>query len=213
MKKRQNNSVRASALQITLSVALISAFAILLAMAAPPNTKKAFGPNPLRFQPSGLRPFSADGFKARVAGPDSEPESYGDGVPDSQDNCPSIPNPGQEDRDGDGIGDVCDFCPDDPANDADHDGVCGNVDNCPSVPNTNQLDSDGDGIGNACDNAVTVTNTNDSGAGSLRQAIADANHDDTIDFDASVTGTITLTSGQLLVNHSVTISGPGANVL
>src|SRR5271167_4768681 len=42
----------------------------------------------------------------------------------------------------------------------------------------------------------TVTNTNDSGAGSLRQAILDAdaaNTDDTIMF--SVTGTITLTSG------------------
>src|SRR5436853_3834343 len=46
----------------------------------------------------------------------SDPDSDGDGVPDSQDNCPSIPNPGQEDRDGDGIGDACDFCPDDPAN-------------------------------------------------------------------------------------------------
>jgi hypothetical protein len=53
----------------------------------------------------------------------------------------------------------------------------------------------------------TVTNTNDSGPGSLRQALADANYGDTINF--AVTGTIGLTSGELLVNNSITISGPG----
>ena len=58
---------------------------------------------------------------------------------------------------------------------------------------------------------MTVTNTNDSGAGSLRQAIADAHDGDTIDF--GVTGTITLTTGELLVNKSVTINGPGLDNL
>jgi cell division septation protein DedD len=61
---------------------------------------------------------------------------------------------------------------------------------------------------------ITVINTNDSGPGSLRQALSDANNGDTIDFDSSLKGqTITLTSGQLLVNRSVTISGLGANNL
>src|SRR5438876_8223193 len=55
---------------------------------------------------------------------------------------------------------------------------------------------------------ITVTSTADSGAGSLRAALASASDGDTIDF--SVTGTITLTSGELLVGKSVTISGPGA---
>src|SRR5438874_2798415 len=60
-------------------------------------------------------------------------------------------------------------------------------------------------------NIITVTNTNDSGPGSLRQALADANDGDTINF--AVTGTIGLTSGELLVSRSITISGPGATNL
>jgi hypothetical protein len=58
---------------------------------------------------------------------------------------------------------------------------------------------------------ITVTNTNDSGAGSLRQALADANDGDTITF--AVSGTIGLTSGELLVDKSITISGPGVDNL
>jgi len=54
---------------------------------------------------------------------------------------------------------------------------------------------------------ITVSNTNDSGAGSLRKAIADASSGDTINI--SVTGTITLTTGELLVAQNVTIFGPG----
>ena len=58
---------------------------------------------------------------------------------------------------------------------------------------------------------ITVTNTNDSGPGSLRQALADANNGDTINF--AVTGTIGLTTGELLVDNAITISGPGAENL
>ena len=69
----------------------------------------------------------------------------------------------------------------------------------------------------------TVTNTSDSGAGSLRQAVLDANAAagaDTIVFDPGVFSTpqtITLTGGELLIADSadanVTITGPGANLL
>ena len=58
---------------------------------------------------------------------------------------------------------------------------------------------------------ITVTTTNDSGPGSLRQALMAANDGDTITF--AVTGTITLTSGGLPINKNITISGPGADQL
>ena len=38
-------------------------------------------------------------------------DTDGDGVPDSQDNCPTVYNPDQLDGDDDGIGDSCDLCP------------------------------------------------------------------------------------------------------
>ncbi len=39
-------------------------------------------------------------------------DTDGDGIPDAEDNCPAVSNPGQKDTDGDGVGDVCDSCPD-----------------------------------------------------------------------------------------------------
>jgi len=53
-----------------------------------------------------------------------------DAVPDIDDNCPRLANPGQADRDHDGRGDACD--------------------NCPDAPNPGQEDSDANGTGDAC---------------------------------------------------------------
>ncbi|SMP20212.1 Por secretion system C-terminal sorting domain-containing protein [Muriicola jejuensis] len=50
-------------------------------------------------------------------------DSDGDGIPDSEDNCPNNYNPQQEDLDGDGIGDDCDP-------DGDGDGVPNTTDQC-----------------------------------------------------------------------------------
>ncbi len=59
-----------------------------------------------------------------------------------------------------------------------------------------------------------VTTNADSGPGSLRRAILDACPGSTISFDMSqVVSPITLTSGQLVIDKNLTISGPGANVL
>src|SRR5262245_36597236 len=52
---------------------------------------------------------------------------------------------------------------------------------------------------------LTVTNTLDSGPGSLRAEIAAAKNNTTIVFDPSVHGTITLTGGELDITSSVTI--------
>src|SRR5207248_4618597 len=59
---------------------------------------------------------------------------------------------------------------------------------------------------------IMVTNTNDNGPGSLRQALALANDGDTIDA-TGVSGVITLSTGVLLVNKTVTINGSGADLL
>ena len=54
----------------------------------------------------------------------------------------------------------------------------------------------------------TVTSTADSGAGSLRTAISNSVSGDTINFNGALSGqTITLTSGQLLLNKNLTIDG------
>jgi hypothetical protein len=58
---------------------------------------------------------------------------------------------------------------------------------------------------------LTVTNTNDSGPGSLRHALAVSHNGDRIIF--TISSVIRLTSGGLVVARNVTISGPGANQL
>jgi hypothetical protein len=57
---------------------------------------------------------------------------------------------------------------------------------------------------------LTVTNLNDSGVGSLRYELAQAQDADTITFDKSLQGTITLTSGELKIARSVKVEGPGS---
>ena len=63
------------------------------------------------------------------------------------------------------------------------------------------------------DTVLTVTTTSDSGPGSLRDAIDVANAcpgKNIIEFAPSAYGTITLTSGELLITDDLCILGPGA---
>jgi|GEM_PF-254990 len=99
-------------------------------------------------------------------------DSDGDGIEDSQDNCPILFNPirpldngKQADTDGDGVGDACDLCPleahgtrclaYDPI-DRDGDAIRNSDDNCPGTYNPEQEDSDFDGHGDACDLCPTA---------------------------------------------------------
>jgi large repetitive protein len=101
-------------------------------------------------------------------------DSDGDGIPDTEDNCPTVFNPirpmdngVQPDTDNDGVGDACDPCPLDAhtttcttydPNDRDGDGIPNATDNCPLIANPQQEDADGDGIGDACDPCPNVYN-------------------------------------------------------
>jgi hypothetical protein len=90
-------------------------------------------------------------------------DSDRDGIPNGEDNCPSVANPDQADsevtqvgcmpsprggctpllHEGDGVGDACDNCPA-AYNPADENGI--------------QTDGDSDGVGDACDNCPQVYN-------------------------------------------------------
>jgi len=58
-----------------------------------------------------------------------------------------------------------------------------------------------------CSLAITVANANNSGAGSLRQAIADVCSSGTITFAPSLSGATILLASQLNLNHDLTIDG------
>jgi hypothetical protein len=109
-------------------------------------------------------------------------DSDEDSIPDANDNCPGVYNPGQGDGDGDEVGDSCDICEGyDDNDDGDEDGVpdgcddCTDTDddgygnpgyaantcpddNCPDDYNPEQEDTDADTVGDSCDNCITVYN-------------------------------------------------------
>ncbi len=85
--------------------------------------------------PDGKKAYGFDAFKLERVEPG---DMDFDGVPDDADNCPTVPNPNQENSDSDMHGDVCD--------------------NCPDTDNDDQVDCDGDGVGDACGPAWVAYN-------------------------------------------------------
>ncbi len=104
--------------------------------------------------PPGMMTIHAIIEYAVIICPVEPPDEDDDGVPDDEDNCPTVPNPEQEDDDQDNVGNACDNCPNTPNTDQadfDSDGYGDVCDNCPTVANPDQADSDGDGTGDACE--------------------------------------------------------------
>lgn len=147
-------------------------------------------------------PFRAQRYDGQATQADLD----GDGIPNDQDDCPSIFNPvrpmdngKQADFDGDGVGDACDVCPlnanttdckaFDP-NDRDGDGTPNALDNCPDRAN-DQADQDKDGKGDLCDPCPEASNPGNAGCPAsiydLKQGkVADGNRVRVV--DAVVTG-------------------------
>jgi hypothetical protein len=58
--------------------------------------------------PTGRASFTLKSGDSVIVSAGMFPDADGDGVADSADNCPLVPNSAQQDSDGDGIGDICD---------------------------------------------------------------------------------------------------------
>ena len=106
----------------------------------------SFADQPSTDQRGVARPdgVAADSGAYECAENPCDPDDDDDTVPDTTDNCRTIPNPDQTNTDGDTQGDACD--PDD-----DNDTIPDTTDNCRTVSNPDQADADDDGIGDACD--------------------------------------------------------------
>ena len=104
-------------------------------------------------------PFRSNEFTGNA----TEQDSDGDGIDNTQDNCPLIFNPirpmddgNQSDADQDGIGDPCDSTP--VGSDIDQDNINNDLDNCPLEENPDQNDEDNDAKGDRCDACPNTAN-------------------------------------------------------
>lgn len=121
------------------------------------------------------------------------PDDDGDGVENSIDNCPNLPNPDQADANDDGIGDACE-------GDLDEDGILDYLDNCPETPNADQADFDDDGIGDTCDETTVEEDQTyiQSALDLTFNCIRDFKNGDGIDF--IIDDMLSISAGQMAEN-------------
>jgi hypothetical protein len=130
----------------------------------------------------------------------SDPDTDGDGVRDSVDNCRVTPNPGQENYDLDAQGDACD-------DDDDNDGVNDGGDNCPLTANPLQRDDDQDGIGDACDGTFDSSDGKSSGGGWLTTSAGTVNFSSSAkNVDGAMAGNCAVTARQAKIK-CLTVDG------
>lgn len=161
-------------------------------------------PNSSNVGPDGLFDPGRAGDSLTIS-PSSDDQD-GEGIANSQDNCPAAANALQEDSDGDGIGDACDACPGNDDNlDSDSDGTPDCKDLCPNAPD--QIVPGPCGCG-----TLDSDCPRDSGS-NVTQIILNGNSIDVVGTGVTVNGTTatltsartynisgTLADGQIIVN-------------
>jgi thrombospondin type 3 repeat protein len=187
---------------------LVLGLAVTATAAAHPEPNDVDGDGVLNERDNCMQTRNADQLDrdGDGAGDRCDTDADGDGVANSvpyldrgDDNCPLVPNPGQEpasqnprfgaacyvDTDNDAVPDPLDNCPAVPNPgqldydydrtgdacdpDDDEDGEFDVVDNCPLTYNYDQADADGDGIGDACDSNATDTGGPSGGGGTAER--------------------------------------------
>jgi len=144
---------------------------------------------------------------------DSDFDSDGDGVPDSMDNCPTVPNPTQDNEDGDRFGDACDPCPPypdpDPVIDSDGDGVSDMCDPHPATPGDSIVMFDGFDIGLP---SGALVNGNWSIANGIAVVTGALNTFATVTF-APPTGSAETIATHMTLDNLIGSSGRGGGVV